>query len=283
MSPSTPHTKTPDDSLAAAIQAGKDLTQQFTLSDGRQVLASPTISNGHIVFLAEKLPTPRFLTASPIFHETSEFVAYVSLFKQPGTRIFSTKEGVFHAVVDYHQAPSAQKHGDHTAALVLLRSPEWNIWKNHSEQKMDQNAFAEFLEDNAADILNPGAEAMLEVANGLHATTGATFRRAINQSNGQVQFQYDENIDARVAGGTKEVPTTFQVGVRPFYGTERYSIDCRLRYRINGGALSFHYKALHLDALTEAAIDAATLRIADGTGIRPALGNAVLEAVKRGI
>lgn len=114
---------------------------------------------------------------------------------------------------------------------------------------------------------------MMEVATSLHATTGAIFRRAINQANGQVQIQYDENIEAKVAGGTKDVPTSFQVALRPFMGTERYPVECRLRYRVQSGSLTFHFKALHLDPITEAALEGIVAKVKDETGIAPALGS----------
>jgi len=268
--------------LQAAIDAGKNLTQSHRHEGYKPVVTAPHLPNS-LLLMPEKLEHPRFLTASPTFHDTSAFVAYLVAFKTLDSRIFYTQEGAFTAVIDYHYSREGlPMHGDHTACLVLKRSPEWETWRANSEESMGQQAFAEFLEDNSRDLLEPGPEAMMEVATGLHATTGATFRRAINQANGQVQFQYDENIEAKVAGGTKEVPTTFQVALRPFMGNARYPVDCRLRYRVAGGALAFHYKALHLDPITEAAIDGIVAKITDETGIAPALGNHDAAAFAKG-
>jgi len=262
------------DTVQAAIVAGQNLTQERKIKDGRLVLTAPHLNGGSLIVAAPKEDAPRFLTAAPRFQDSGAFIAYVNEWKQVATRIFYVQAGKFLAVIDYHQskAPAAQ-HGDHLAFLDLTRSPEWITWAGKSEKTMSQQEFAEFLEDNSNDILQPGPAEMLEVATSLHATTGATFRRAMNLSNGQVQMQFDENIEAKVAGGTKEVPTTFQIGVRPFMGTERYPVDCRLRYRVQGGSLSFHFKALHLDTITEAALEGIVAKVRDETGIAPALGS----------
>ncbi len=262
------------DTFQAAIQAGQNLTQERKIKDGRLVLTAPHLKDGSLIVAAPKEEAPRFMTAAPKFQDSGAFIAYVNDWKQVATRIFYAQAGKFLAVLDYHQAQApAPQHGDHLAYLDLTRSPEWNTWAGKSEKPMNQQEFAEFLEDNANDILQPGPAEMLEVATSLHATTGATFRRATNLANGQVQMQFDENIEAKCAGGTKEVPTTFQIGVRPFMGTERYPVDCRLRYRVQGGSLSFHFKTLHLDTITEAALDGIVAKVKDETGIAPALGS----------
>jgi uncharacterized protein YfdQ (DUF2303 family) len=265
MEPSTIH---------AAVEAGKALTQLHKVDGFKPVITLP--GGPHLMLSHEKLSNPRYLTASPLFHDASAFIAYVNRFKVDETRLFYAQDGNFLAVIDYHSGYGGKvcpQHGDHVARLSLLRSPEWKLWKEHSSVAMSQQGFAEFLEDNSRDLLQPDPVTMLEVATGLQATVGATFRRAINQANGQVQVQWDENIDAKVAGGTKEIPATFQVGLRPFMGTERYPVECRLRYRVQGGNLSFHYKALHLDPITEAALEGIVAKIRDETGIEPALGS----------
>lgn len=263
------------DTFKAAITAGQTLTQMQKLEDGRTLVTAPHIKDGNVLIPAPKLDKPRFVTAGPRFNDAGAFIAYVNQFKDSASRIFYVQSGKFLAVLDYHQPTNAPtgRHGDHVAYLDLTRSPEWILWANKSEKAMGQQEFAEWLEDNSRDILQPGPEVMMEVATSLHATTGAIFRRAINQANGQVQIQYDENIEAKVAGGTKDVPTTFQVALRPFMGTERYPVDCRLRYRVQGGSLAFHFKCLHLDPITEAALEGIVAKVRDETGIAPALGS----------
>jgi len=261
------------DTIYAAIEAGKNLTQLHKVEGFRPALTAPHLS-GPVALTPEKLECPRFLAAAPRFQDSGAFIAYVNEWKQVATRIFYVQAGKVQAVIDYHQskAPAAQ-HGDHLAYLDLTRSPEWSTWANNSEMAMNQQEFAEFVEDNARDILQPSPLEMLEIATGLQATVGATFRSAINQANGTVQLNWDEQVKGTVKGTGKAIPAQFQIGVRPFMGTERYPVDCRLRYRVAGGSLKLHYKALHLDPITEAAMEGIVAKVRDETGIAPALGS----------
>jgi uncharacterized protein YfdQ (DUF2303 family) len=268
--------------LDAAIKAGKESLQLTQVEGYKPALTAPFISGGVTHLAPERLSVPRFLTGSPVFNEVKAFIDYVNQFKLNKSHIFYDDQGKFLCVLDYHQAINSASHGDHVAELRLLRSPEWTTWASKSEQPMEQQAFAEFVEDNARDILTPGPAEMMAVATGLHATVGATFRQAINQANGTIQVQWDEQIAGTVRGSDKEIPSQFSIGVRPFMGTERYPIDCRLRYRVAAGNLRLHYKAMHLTPITEAALEAIVKRITDETAIAPALGKHDAAAFKRG-
>lgn len=281
-------TVTQGSDIEAAIKAGLNQVQLLESIEGhRRVAALPQGVNLTTIPL-EKLDQPRFLTAAPVIQDVAGFIAYVNDFKNDGTRIlFDQDKGAFVAVIDYHHGqPSLiglnPRHGDHTATLLLVRSPEWKAWAGSSEKGMGQQAFAEFIEDGARDIIDPSPDEMLQVASGLHATTGGTFRKATNLANGQVNFAWDEQVNGTVSGTDKAVPTSFRVALRPFMGTERYPVDCRLRYRIREGALTLHYKALHLEPITEAATEAIAVKIREETGISPCLGRHDAEAFKRG-
>ncbi len=275
--------------VQAAIDAAKLQVQLIESIDGhKRVVALP--NSVALTDLPErKLERPRFLTAAPTFHDVKTFVVYINDFKDTDTRIFFTQSGSFVAVLDYHCRSALgllPRHGDHIAKLELIRSPEWNAWAGQSDKGLGQQAFAEFIEDNARDILDPDPAVMLRVASGLHATIGATFRQATNQAHGQINLSYEEQINGTVNGKEEAIPSTFRLGLRPFMGCSRYPVDCRLRYRIDrsvGASLRLHYKALHLAEITEAAVDAVVQRVRDETSIEPALGAHNGEAVQRGV
>lgn len=280
-------TVTQGSDIEAAIKAGLNQVQLLEAIPGHRRVAAVPQGVGLTLIPQDKLASPRFLTAAPEINDAAAFFAYVNDFKRTASRIFyDQKAGRFQAVFDYHeQHPTfldGQCHGDHTATLTLLRSPEWTAWAGSSEKQMGQQSFAEFIEDGARDIIEPSPADMLQVASGLHVTTGGTFRKATNLSNGQVNFQWDEQINGTVSGTVKVLPTEFTIGLRPFMGCDRYRVDCRLRYRIREGALALHYKALHLEQITETALEAIALLIQDKTGIRPAMGRHDAEAFKRG-
>lgn len=273
------------ESIHAAIEAGKALTHLHKVEGYKPVITQPGVAP--LTLSPEKLDRPRFLTAAPAFNDAKAFIAYFNQFKNVDSRIFYNQEGAFLAVLDYHQATAQiAHHGDHVAKLTLKRSPEWETWEGQSEEAMAQQTFAEFIEDNAQDILSPDPETMLRVASRLHATVGAEFRQATNQANGELQIAFTETINGTVGPTTESVPTTFQIGIRPFMGCERHRVDCRLRYRIDrssGAALKLHYKALHLDWITELSLDGIVAKVRDETGIAPALGAHDAAAFAKGI
>lgn len=242
----------------------------------------------------DKLARPRFLTACPAFNDMVSFVAYVNDFKDRATRLFYKQDGTFLAVFDYHEPaapgienaaaplPLAARHGDHCATLALLRSPEWEAWANNSSKPMGQVEFAEFLEDNAADVVSPDITIMMAAATGLQASTNGTFKQACNLANGTVQILFDEQVNGQVAGREASIPTEFKIGVRPFMGCDRYEVDCRFRYRARNAELKLHYKALRMEWVTETALEKIVHRVFEETGIVPALGVGNVAELKKG-
>jgi len=284
-----------DPAIDSAIEHGKELTQLHKVEGYKPILTNRHFSNGKIDLVPEKLAKPRFLTAAPLFNEVTAFIQYLRHFQTKHSRIFYQQNGVFIAVIDYHESgnetgevavapgPATARHGDHLVYLKLLPSPEWAAWISQSGQQMDQLTFAEFLEDHAADLLQPGIEDMLAVATGLQGTTGATFRSAFSQANGAVKIQWDEDVKGTVLGKEVDIPTTFQVGLRPFMGCCRYPVDCRFRWRAKSGEVKLHFKAMGTDPIIEAATDAIVKRIAEEAGITPALGEANQSVFTKGI
>lgn len=270
------------------IEAGKALTQVLTVPDGFEpIVVTPKDA---VVKRLDRVRTnkPRFLAASPIFHDPTAFAEYINRFADEFSRIwFSIEKMEFTCVLDYHQYPSdgdnaVARSGDHIATLTLKQSPEWKIWKENNEKPMVQKTFAEFLEDSSRDVVSPSIAEMLEVATGLNATSNATFRSAINQANGTVNFQFDENVAGTVKGTDKAIPTAFRIGIRPFMGSERYPVECRLRYRLKDGSLVLHYKALHLDPIVEASVEGIAATLRDATKLPVALGYSNADVFKVG-
>ncbi|MCK6488309.1 MAG: YfdQ family protein [Planctomycetes bacterium] len=274
-------------SLAAAIEAGKNLTQLHQAEGYKPALTAPHLS-GPVKLEPEKLDAPRFITAAPTFIDFAAFIRYVNDFKDEDTRIFYTPNGSFLAVFDYHQFAHdeddfvAGRHGDHTAKLALAASPEWQAWAGMNEKAMGQQSMAEFVEDNLPDIIEPDAAVMLAAASGLHATTGGTFRQATNLANGEASFQFDEQVMGSIKSTGASIPTEFKIALRPWLGCDRYPVDCRFRYRVRDGALALHYKALRLHVVLETALEGIVQKITEATDIIPDLGAHDAAAFLRG-
>ncbi len=147
------------------------------------------------------------------------------------------------AVLDAHTAVEA-RWGKHRLVLGLQHSEAWKAWTGRDNQSMDQQQFAEFLEDNRADIHTPPAAEMLEIASSLSASTKAEFQSAVVLGNGQRKLSYVEDTTAKAGTrGDLTIPTEIVLAVQVFDGaTVADRVTARFRYRINAGKLSLHYK-----------------------------------------
>lgn len=132
---------------------------------------------------------------------------------------------------------------DHRATYEAELTPEFKLWMARNKQKFSQTEFAEFIEDNFADLAGDDAGTLLNVATTIAATTGINFASAKRLDNGQTQLTYNETIDAKAgADGSLKIPQKFTLGMRIFKNGEAYSLTARLKYRMGGGAVNFFYE-----------------------------------------
>lgn len=133
---------------------------------------------------------------------------------------------------------------DHRATYKAEHTPEFLRWiaNNGQGKAKGQSEFAEFIEDNLADIQD-NAQQLLEVATTIEATSGIEFKSSKRLENGQVQLTYNEVIDARAgSSGSLSIPKEFTLGLRIFKNGEGYKLKARLKYRLNGGLVKFWYE-----------------------------------------
>lgn len=132
---------------------------------------------------------------------------------------------------------------DHRVELALRRTVEWTHWKNADGRLLEQEDFAEFIEAGLTEIQDPPPATMLELAQTFQASTAGRFKGGTRLQTGVRQFLYEEEVDASAGpGGTIAIPETIKLAVRPFYGSDRYQVDARFRYRLRTGHLTLGYK-----------------------------------------
>lgn len=174
------------------------------------------------------------------------FIEFVRLHATEQTRIYANARALqLQAVFNDHgkEHPGWQ---DHSATFTAEQTPELKRWLANDGKAMEQVAFAEFLEDNMADIGEPGGAALLQVATTLSAKTHVEFSSARRLDNGQVQLVYTETIDAKAAAGAGEgalsIPREFALGLRLFANGAGYALRARLKYRLNASSVKFWYE-----------------------------------------
>jgi uncharacterized protein YfdQ (DUF2303 family) len=159
------------------------------------------------------------------------------------------------AVLDAHLATAGDDYAgegarwqDHRVTLTMRQTPQWITWTGQNRVMMSQQAFAEFLEDNAADIAADGpvsAADLIELAQEFHAHTKVTFASGKRLKSGETQFIYTESTEAKAGErGTIAIPDEFELALRPLEDCDLFRIKARFRYRLREGQLTLGY---HID------------------------------------
>jgi uncharacterized protein YfdQ (DUF2303 family) len=154
---------------------------------------------------------------------------------------------------------------DHRVVLQLTESDQFQRWSKKSGQFFDQITFAEMLEDAAADIHEPTAADMIELAQSFQAARQVVFESSNRLNNGAVSFRYHEEIDAKAgAAGLLEVPESFTLHIPVLRGGDYIEVTAKLRYRIERQSLRLGFKLPALDDLRLQAFATATGEVTAG-------------------
>jgi uncharacterized protein YfdQ (DUF2303 family) len=234
--------------LKEAVDLSKKIGQPITTEQIHYAL----VPNDCKVESLLNLQYPEGLPPSRIRHTVTmksadSFAAYVMLYADQFTRIFADPDKFyFRGALDFHGTKADNlepKFVSHNVQFTMTQDDRWKIWRGMDGKPFSQAEFAEFIEDNRRDIEMPDPATMLEIARSLEAKTDVNFRQATNLQNGQVQIRYEEVVTAGVPNaGNIEVPTEFTIRIPVFFGEPPLSIPVRLRFRLHGGKLTFHYK-----------------------------------------
>lgn len=189
------------------------------------------------------------------------FIDYVSDHKSDALSIWvPVTQGSIVAVINDHIAGDMPGWGDHRAELFLTPTPEWQHWIKQDGNLMDQERFANHIEDGLAEVTEPDGADLLEIAQTIHATNNSKFKSGKRLTDGRTQFEYTEEINTTAGeSGEFKVPNEFKLAIAPFVGEQPYFITARLRYRTSGGQLTIGYKLDRPDAVLRDAFQ----RIAD--------------------
>lgn len=220
---------------------------------------------------------PRRNPLSVKLDDEASFLAVVNRFKLNHSLIYAKRPGrdgsvEIIAVFD-HQENSVVPHwGESKATLSLATSVEWGRWSGKNGAFMSQAEFADFLDTNAKDVtqkdgVGPTQATMIEIARSITGKKEISFGGGHLIENGAIQFQYTENVRGSTTNGNLEIPTSFYIGVSPFYRGPKYSIQVKFRWRLNEGALQMRYDLVDPHVVFEDAYDEITARIATETSL----------------
>lgn len=153
--------------------------------------------------------------------------------------------------------------GDFRIEMSFRRTPQWLKWTKQDGQFLQQASFAEFIEDNLDDIVEPESAQMLEIVSHLEATRTTNFRSGVRLPSGTVQLVHEQNDQVKV-GNELEVPAEFKIGLKPFIGQPSYVIPARFRYRIHDGKLHLGFRLQRLETMMEKIITDLVAAVGNG-------------------
>lgn len=215
---------------------------------------------------------PKRKTGATVVRDVPSWLTYWTKHSDSGSEIYASRDALaVTAVLDAHTA-DAPRFGEHRLKLALKHSDEFAAWHAASGRMMNQEAFAEFLEDHRAAVTEPTAADMVELAQTFQATTRVEFKSSTILASGQRALSYVETVDASAgAKGKLVIPPAFTLALQVFEGaTEADQVTARLRYRINGGNLQLGFVLDQIGDVISAAFTGIAEAIGSGTG-RPVL------------
>jgi len=209
---------------------------------------------------------PRSVRGSARFTDASSFAAYVTRLADTRTTVWSDRErSAITAVFNDHAGPQVPGWRDHTAVFRPQTDPDWAAWIERSGKLGSSEAFAEFLEEHYAAIIEPSAADMLEIATTFQAHRSVSFSKGTRLQSGDVQLRYQEETSASAgARGNIEIPSVFTVSLAPYLGLSPVKVIARLRYRIREGNLAIGYVLHRPDEVQESAFEALTSQVKTG-------------------
>lgn len=210
----------------------------------------------------------------PEFTEPQGFVDYVKNHGKtgrveiwadlPANSVVAVLDGHFRGAGGSGKQDETAGWGVHRASFKLQTSPEWLLWRAIDKLDIDQTKFAEFLDDNLQDVVEPDAATLMEMVSKLTVTTGVSFSSAITLSSGETKLVYIEDQQQK---GDLKLPRTITIGVSPFLGLPAYRISARLRYRINSQKVTFKLLLDRPHIVERDAFAGVLQAITEGTGL----------------
>jgi len=269
----------PRSSIADALEAGMVAGEAKSTGGLGDIPYAIVPEGAQLQSLEHLLPVPARTRAEPVFHTVEAFIAYVNRFKVDAddetatTAIFGDPERLtLHAVLDYH-APGAPAWRGHHARYTAPKSVEWTLWRSHSGKVHQQVDFAQLLEDNLVDIVNPPGADILECCRNLRAHKDVQFVSAIDTTTGSRQFTYNQEITGQASRRENlSMPKEFNLGIPVLLGGEAYAVVARLRFRIKEGQLVLWYDLYRPEYIERDAFKDVCERIKTETEIEVWLG-----------
>lgn len=214
------------------------------------------------------------------------FVGLINRHKDAQSALFgkcSWPEPKLTAVLNYNATGAEVRPADHRIVYAFPLTEEFKAWVGMNAQPMDQEVFAAFLEEHAAELASPHdgersdyerlfkekmatPSEVLELSRHLEVFVASKAKQGIRLQTGERTVEFTE--EHQNAKGEKVViPGVFMVSVPAFVDGEAVRIPARLRYRIAGGGIKWFYQLYRWEAFLREQVGHDLRAAADATGL----------------
>lgn len=211
--------------------------------------------------------------------DADSLIVYTNRFSDSRSIIVADLDSLqIHAELDWHTSNQtaarpvetpwlAPQPAKHVATLKMRESEEFARWSKIEDTLLDQMAFAEFLDENSSDIVDPDPAVMIEIARDLEATQGVAFKAGNRLQTGERSFRYETETHVK---GDLVVPQRFRLAIPLFFGEEPTEIEASFRFRPNPDGLKLGFVWRRVEYVRQAQFRAIAFRVAEATG-RPVI------------
>lgn len=253
--------------LKTALQAGAALgdTKPAPTTQHEPYVIVP---EGHEINPLPPLRSPPRKTGTVTAHDVESFIEYVQRHASDDTVIYGSQNPArFIAVLNDHAKTQVDdftsdasneedvrgaRWRDFRCCYPLVHSREWTTWMEKNRKPFPNNKdFAEWLEDNLVDIVEPAHGDMMRVALDFSVTSGASFSNPVDLDTGATRLSYT----LETKNGAVEIPKVFTIEIPVFQGIEvtTYKIDARFRYKMREGGVDIRYELVRPHKVVEQA------------------------------
>jgi uncharacterized protein YfdQ (DUF2303 family) len=197
----------------------------------------------HVAFAKEILealdarrPGPHRRSGTTKLTEVDSFIAFLKRWGGSQTVVYADTAALsLTAVLDDHPEGASTAWRQHRAVYSCPRAAEWLAWTGQADQPMSQTAFADWIEARLEDLAigegMPKPTELLTMARDLTIRTKGTFERRVNPTTGDFTLVNKNETEV----GSTVIPRAFLVAIPCFEGGDRYRIEARVRFTLDGG------------------------------------------------
>lgn len=263
-----------------AVEAIERIAQQSAESHALEIGSVYAVRLGDRVHLVDLTgdqyrDTPARKTGHVRVRDVASFAEFYAKHSTAGaSEVYADRERrSITAVLDAHAA-DATGWAEHRLVLGLECSEAFRAWSERDGRYMTQEQFAEHLDDNRADIRDPDAATMLEIAQTIQGTSKVDWQAGHRLVDGQRRIGFVETNEAKAGSkGELVIPVSITIGVQIFEGsTVAHALTARFRHRIEGGQLRLMYKLDRPGDVVTAAFNGVVGEVSEAIGAVVMLG-----------